>query len=624
MLRARTILLGLSVLATGCMLRTSGLLDKLNGGSSSGEPNQKPYDPAGRIAKFTKAQLSDAYFDPTDVAKMMRGFAQKPDAVLSLASCIRDRAGGDTGGCYREFSKFARKAIPEWNIPAPPDAGATGVDLDKVPRMNELDAERFLSNATNLGSTLVAFRQAVGQDIDPALVRQGLLDGAEQAAQYVTARKWRRELKKPRNALVLGGGAANGAFSAGAVHRLLRILGDCKKVATADGGCGDVKIDFVSGTSTGSLIGTLVDVFHTSGRQDDARKLLVSNYTCSVASQLYCRHSTWTTRLFTNLRGLVKFDGIELKLKEAISPADGENGTELVTVAVDYASSDVFAISDQDPADLMPLGKPPNPYEDRIQGRIQGVLASIVEPVLGEPVTWIPSSKGPIKGAFMDGGVRSYVPLVQAAMRGAERVAVFSNSGVETGHDDPPKNAGDILLRTLDLFVTQHGVGEVQQAELLAVARRFGEYNVCMDRLEDSIKDDPTRAEVNAFCERRGSAFEPPVIGLEQAAPAWLGPARFSQVATSWRTSWVFKPETGLPHASAYDFNPIVMRPMFLGGVKVFQQRCDEMRRLFGIGGKVAEAACRESPDVVAAMTEREFEPIGKCTVDLYEKRECE
>ncbi len=612
---------------TGCFLRTTFLLDQLNSGSSAPNPGPPPpvFDPVGRIARITQAQLADSYFEPSRVAGWMRAFAQKPDAIQALARCLLPKAGGDPGPCYDEFSRtVVRKANPDWSLPPPPDPSAAGVDLVTAPDLVELDVQRFLANVTALAPSLVAFRQAVGQELDPQIVRDGLSQGANGAAAYVSARRWHRRLKRPTNGLVLAGGAANGAFTAGAVYRLLSILEQCKQVATADGGCGDAKIDFVAGTSTGSLIGMLVDVFHTRGREAEARSLLVSNYTCTTAYDLYCRRSDWIWKLGTSVTGLVRFDGIEKKLREATSAADIENDTELVTVAVDYASSHLFAISDQDPADAMPLGPPPSPWAPRIDGRVQGVLASIVEPVLGEPVPWIPTSKGARKGAFMDGGVRSHVPLLQAAMRGAERVAVFVNAGTETGQNEIPEHAFRILMRTIDLFVTQSRVGEVQQAELLAVARRFSEYNVCRDRLDELVPDDSTAAVVVAFCARRGAGFDPPQVGPEAAVQSWLGPARFAQVASSWRTSWVYQPEVGLPSASAYAFDPNVMRPLFLGGVRVFQERCQEMRRLFGIGGKIADAACKEHPDAVASAVEREFAPLAKCTMNLVERRTCE
>lgn len=611
----------------GCFLRTPWVLAQLNEGSSKPNPGPPPpvFQPVERIARFTQAQLADSYVDPVRVAGWMRAFAQKPDAILALAQCLLPKAGGDAGPCYDDFSsKVVRKANPDWGLGAPPDPAAAGVDLVTRPDTVELDTQRFLANVTALAPSLMAFRQAVGQELEPQKLRDGLSRGANAAADYVVARRWHRQLKRPTNGLVLAGGAANGAFSAGAIYRLLTILDHCKRVATADGGCGDARIDFVAGTSTGSLIGTLVDVFHTRGREQEAKKLLISNYTCTTAYDLYCENSEWIWRLGTKVTGLVRFDGIEKKLQQATLAADIENDTELVTVAVDYASSHLFAISDQDPADLMPLGPPPNPWKPRLDGRIQGVLASIVEPVLGEPIAWVPSSKGRVDGAFMDGGVRSHVPILQAAMRGAERVAVFVNAGTETGSNKIPPHAFKILTRTIDLFITQSRVGEVQQAEFTAVARRFSEYNVCKDRLEELAPDDATKAEVAAFCARRGAGFDPPQIGPEQAAPSWLGPARFEQVATSWRTSWVYQPEVGLPSASAYAFDPNVMRPLFLGGVKVFQERCQEMRRLFNIGGKIADAACKESPDVVAMSVEREFAPIGQCTVNLVERRTCE
>ena len=605
--------------------RTPYLLEMMNGGSSKPNPGPPPpvVDPVGRIARFTQTQLADSYFDPSRAAGWMRAFAQKPDAIQALAQCLLPLAGGDPGPCYGDFSrKYVRKANPDWSLPGPPDPAAPGVDLVNAPNTLEADVERFLANVLALAPSLVAFRQSVGQELDPQIVKDGLARGATNAAAYVSARRWHRQLKRPTNGLVLAGGAANGAFSAGAIYRLLTILEQCKKVASVDGGCGDVRIDFVVGTSTGSLIGTLVDVFHTRGREDDAKKLLISNYTCTTAYDLYCQNDEWDTALAKDLKGLVRFDGIETRLQQATAAADIENDTELVTVTVDYWSSNLFTISDQDPADLMPLGPPPKPWEPRLQGRIQGVLASIVEPVLGEPIKWVPSSGGRVEGAFIDGGVRSHVPVLQAAMRGAERVAVFVNAGTETGRHGAA-NALKILSRTMDLFITQSRVGEVQQAELSAVARRFSEYNVCKDRLDELAPDQSTQAEVAAFCARRGAGFDPPAVGPEQAAQSWLGPARFEQVASSWRTSWVYQPEVGLPSASAYAFDPAIMRPLFLGGVKVFQDRCQEMRRLFNITGKIADAACKEKPDVVAMMAEREFAPLAQCTRHVTDKRTC-
>jgi predicted acylesterase/phospholipase RssA len=76
----------------------------------------------------------------------------------------------------------------------------------------------------------------------------------------------------------MSGGAANGAFTAGLIWRLLGVLKDCRGKPAPEG-CGSARVDLVAGTSTGALIGTLIDLFHTPGQEDRARELLVNNYT---------------------------------------------------------------------------------------------------------------------------------------------------------------------------------------------------------------------------------------------------------------------------------------------------------------------------------------------------------
>lgn len=624
-MRAPVLLAAIAVTALGgCFLRTGWVLDKLNEGSStpSNAPPPPVYDPVGRIGKLTALTLEDSYLDPNAAAATIRAVGGKPDALLTLTECLLAHAGGDDSRCYKWFSeKVVHPGFTDWKLAAPPDP--TKSDLADAPPPAEVDAERLLGNVLELASALVAFRQAAGQDLAPQIWRDGIARGSGEAAAYVTARHWKRQLKKPTTALVLGGGAANGAFSAGAVHRLLTILEWCKHVPVANGGCGDAHVDFVAGTSTGSLIGTLVDAFHTPGREAEAKKLLVDNYTCTSESDLYCRNSTWIWKLGSSVTGLVRFDGVEHKLRQALSEKEFDNPTELVTVSVDFASSQIYAISDQDPVDLLPLG-PEHDIRDRLDGRINGVLASIVEPVLGEPVPWIPSNKGRIEGAFMDGGVRSIVPLMQAVMRGAERVAVFANDGTETGRDPIPQHALAILMRTLDLYSTQSRIGEVQQAELVAVARRMGEYNVCKDRMDVQTTDDKVLKSIAWFCERRGPGFEPEKFINFSSVPTWLGQPHFTQVETSFKAARVFEPEVGLPHASAYAFDPSLMRPLFLGGVRVFQQRCHELRALLNIPGVVASKACDEKVDAVVAATEKEFAPLAQCAAKTVDKRTCE
>ncbi|WP_408887962.1 patatin-like phospholipase family protein [Myxococcus faecalis] len=610
--RSRTSLLCLVLLATlsgGCFLRTGYILEALNEPS---EPKTPPLPPSfrERVGRLTRSHLVDAYADPAEVAKWMSALGSAPRPIVEQVECLRAHAGGSNATCY---DTFLRATVPGgiWGLPTQPRSVNP-----TAPTAAEVDAQRFLGNAMGIAASLAALGDSLSDPVNPSLLNQGLREGAESAAQYVSARRWSRKLGRPSNAIVLSGGGANGAFSAGILWRLLGVLEQCRGKPEPEG-CGDARIDLAAGSSTGALISTLVDLFHTPGYEQKARDVLLGNYTCSVESDLYCVNSTWVWKIASDLKGLVRFDGIENKLRAMVVPAQLTNGTELVSVSVDFETGDVHGVSDQDPADF-----PPTATEaQRVDGLINAVLASIVEPVLAEPVPWIPSSKGRHAGTFLDGGVRSGLPVLQAVQRGAERVLVISTGNLESTPVPAPDNAVTTLMRTIDLFVAQPRVGEVQQAELAAVGRRFAEYNVCALRLAQV--EDPTAVE--PYCRRTGTGFVPTEPrSLQAATSMWLGPARFEQVASSWRSSWMFRPESQLATASGYAFSPQVMRPLFKEGVKSFQQRCAEVLRLFEVRGTLAQNECARPVDDVVTEAESRFAPMGQCTDGKPDQRSCD
>jgi len=105
--------------------------------------------------------------------------------------------------------------------------------------------------------------------------------------------------------------------------------------------------------------------------------------------------------------------------------------------------------------------------------------------------------------------------MLQAAQRGAERVLVLGNSGIEPERIGDPPHAIGMLMRTVDLMSSQPTTAEVQQAELGAVARRFTEYNVCSTRLQlaaaasADVSPATLSANINTFCARKGPGFLP-------------------------------------------------------------------------------------------------------------------
>lgn len=611
--RSSTYLLCLTAMATlssGCFLRTGYILEELNAPSEPKTPPPLPTSLRERVGRLTRSHLVDAYANPSEVAKWMSALGDSSEVIAEQVECLRTSAGGSNSACY---DTFLRKTVAGglWGLPATP-----GTVDPTAPTAAEVDAQRFIGNAMGIAASLAALGDSLQDPMNPFLLKQGLREGAESAAQYVSARRWSRKLGRPSNAVVLSGGGANGAFSAGIMWRLLGLMEQCRGRPEPEG-CGDARIDLAAGTSTGALISTMVDLFHTPGQEQKARDMLLGNYTCSVESDLYCVNSTWIWKIASDLKGLVRFDGVEGKLRAAVVPAQLTNGTELVSVSVDFNTGDVFGISDQDPADFPPTWTD----AQRVDGLINAVVASIVEPVLAEPVPWIPSSSGRYQGTFLDGGVRSGLPLLQAVQRGAERVLVISTGGLDPTPVPPPEHAVGMLLRTIDLFVAQPRVGEVQQAELAAVGRRFAEYNVCALRLANVA--DPTA--VPTYCRRTGTGFVPTEArSLQAATSMWMGPARFEQVASSWRSSWMFRPESELATASGYAFSPQVMRPLFKDGVKTFQQRCAEVLRLFEIRGTLAEAECARPVDEVVAEAESHFAPMGQCTDGKPGQRSCD
>ncbi|RKG76442.1 patatin-like phospholipase family protein [Corallococcus exercitus] len=603
------LLMFLAATAGGCsFMRTDVLLDTVNAPDAS-PPKDLPARVAAveRVAGLTRAQLTDSYVDPARTGAWMDALGAAPEAVLDMTACLVQHAGNDTASCYEnaERTGYVDRTVkaPAWGVPLPVQSFSVA-----APSAEEVDAERFLANALGIAPSLAALQQSLEVPLTREVLAQGIQKGAASAAAYVRARSWRRDLLRPSNAVVLSGGGANGAFSAGAIWRLLGILEQCRGKPAPEG-CGDARIDLAAGTSTGALISTLVDLFHTPGQEANARKQLLGNYTCTVESDLYCVNSTWIWNLAEDTRGLVRFDGVYSKLDQFIQPAMLHNGTELVAVSVDFQTGDVFSVSDQDPADF----KAGASDKLRKGGMTNAIVASIAEPVLSNPVGVLPSAAGDRTGTYYDGGVRSGLPLLQAVQRGAERVLVISTGGVNPSPATDPKNAMNVLMRTIDLFVAQPRVGEVQQAELLAVTRRLGEYNVCT--LRGATED---------FCRRKGPGFQPPALAPGAGQSVWMGSARFDQVATSWRSAWMFKPETGLATASGYSFTPEVMQPLFVAGVESLQKRCAEVLSLFDIRGTLAERECAR-PLVEVADEAREALPsVAQCRADKPARRTCD
>jgi|GEM_PF-1478501 len=621
----------LAALATGSFgcayLHTPKVLDLLNAPSSSADAAARP-TVAARVGRLVREHLADVYFVPASTGAWMTALGAAPDPILAQLACLRGKRGQDASACYDAFrdavlvpaTTSAPGAAPAWGVAAPPaltfttttiadpqtcaDVGVVLADPSGSGRSFacrettapvfapasdgsfsatatlEIDAERFAANAIGVASSLIALEDSLGRPLDEAKeLRPGIASGANEASAYVRSpSRPARSAARPRTSLVMSGGAANGAFTGGFVWRLLETLRRCR--AGEVSGCNDAAIDLVVGTSTGSLVGVLVDLFHTKGQEANAMRLLVDNYTCVDESKLYCVNSTLDWKLAQDVRGIIRFDGIRGLLKSTISNVNPSgNATELVTMTVDYDSGDAYAISDLDPVDAADT-----------EGRVDALLSSIVEPILSEPVDSIGRKNAPAyRGTFIDGGIRTGLPVLEAMHRGAERMIAISTSGIEADPIAHPTAATQILFRTIDLLVEQPRVGELQQAELAAVARRMQEYTLCERRL-GAVTNKAAR---DRFC-RRDNLFPSPSIQSTAPVSLWLGPTAFQEVARSWQTEWIYRPEEvpKAPSATGYSFDPDLMRTIWKQGMAVFQTRCSETLHVIGLPQAVIDGEC--------------------------------
>ncbi|MGC4118716.1 MAG: patatin-like phospholipase family protein [Myxococcales bacterium] len=571
----------------GCSFaRTPYLLEQMNSGMGGTPPPPPPA--AERIADDVRTHLVDGYFDLPAVSGWMTSAAADPKPLLDELICLRANPA-DTGPC---FETFAGAAVAAWSLPAVPASGGVMPPIADPASLREVDAERFLANARWIASSLQILENAMGRLLTDDELKTGIKGGVQLATDYLAARKWSRSVERPTTAIVMSGGSANGAFTAGFVWRLMQVLRSCHQ-APGDA-CQSSKIDLIAGTSTGSLVGVMVDLYNSPGRELEAEKLLVDNYTCSVEKDLYCQYDEWDWKLAENLRALMRFDGIEQKLQQYLPGLD-QNHSELVTVAVDYSTSAILGLSDQDPL-------------DRATGddRVQEVLASIVEPVMAEPVDYVMRNGKKVPGTYIDGGIRSGLPLLQAVWRGAERALVINTNSIDLGPTSGLTSALPILLRTVDLATGQNVVAEPQSAEFEAAGRRFAEYGVCQARLADAKVTNP-----HPFCER--TDLWP--TGAAPVVKAVIGPGYFKEIANTWKSVWIDRPENGPPGAIGYRFDPEQMRPLFKEGARVFQRRCQETLSLFSVPKDVraADYACAMSEDVAADNAEKAFKPLKDC-----------
>jgi len=259
----------------------------------------------------------------------------------------------------------------------------------------------------------------------------------------------------PRIGLVLSGGGAKGAFTVGALKVVRQKLG----VDT---------FPVISGTSTGSLIGTLLAI--------DDWSTLVDIYSNVQTQNIVNPHHALVAAIA----------GPEAVLFAAAVLGGRAIYDTTALRATIAANVDMQAVVDAFPETLLiyntvdlQTGRS-TPFANRDFGKkvlLEALLASASMPVLMDPV---PITVDGTTHQYVDGGVREFLPLgaLFASDIEVDQIIAISTAPLEARRTPADYDKiTDILARTVDLLDVEVGANDYQGAQL---------YNAILKMLENA------------------------------------------------------------------------------------------------------------------------------------------
>lgn len=586
-----------------------------------------------RIPDEVLELLADVYDTPgalarVDPARAPKAPAQLADATLCLRAASR-LPGGSGKACLDCLFDGTGCPSPDASLgfAAPPPLEST----DPVAWHAERDVHRLQEH---LAALLISVNQhcLVNGQAEVSLgARERLIEnftlGLRDLLAYQARRDLRRAVDRPVVAWVLAGGSANGAFSAGAAWWLLQQHQACGPACARD------RVDILGGASTGSLIATLVKKYFygvetgSAAIRAQAFSLLTDNYTCTVNQELYCVQDTRLAQLLgaegDAPRGLISFDGVRALLARNVPLGEVRAHPEQFASTVEFLEGRVAHVSSAEAASEVDW--------------VRAIEASIVQPFLAEPVGEVRGQRG----VWIDGGVRSGLPLSTPLRRGADRALVFVNTALDGVPKASLPNAAAVAFRALDLFSLQPIVGELASSELEVVLKRQQEKARCLSRLGYATSG-ARAVELEGRCSRSSAAplsVEDPMPRLERDGALRCASApshtTLAGLDDAYASSWLFMPQT-LPDfgdlaigkadwstlaAVGYQFEPNAMWNLFVLGALVAQQRCVELNDTLSWH---LPAQCSERGAVVAALRtlRARFEANG-CGKKTPQLRDC-
>jgi len=524
-------------------------------------------------------------------------------------SCQREQEEANYAwGDETEVDRVFRFSIIE-HLGIDPEAGVCEGGKLTESGKRYVDASRFVAGvqlasvdaARMVDERLVTLQQA-GEGLDAAMYESG---------RYTHARRWRPSARAATLGVAIKGGASSGTYSAGAMWRVLTLLQryatwkrDASNLKQPDLGIDPDEARFVisSGTSAGAIVAAVVDLFHqkkceidpragvfrkqfnVSGDQatgdackEYARRLMATVFTCTNQDSLYCidRRPLWD--LVGSQMGLMDFKGLRGLMERHVSPSALINEAELITTTVDFRWGELYILSDQDPSTVPLDPQAPAGTADAGMFMRRNIEASFVLPFIARPVAelWIEGARR--RGVFLDGGVKSEIPILSLGQRGIEHALVIGSGPTKITPTAPQKNAASIASRYLDISLS--AVTEGEWNAVLPYARHIEskEREACEQLFELAGKTPPPK-----FCEGDFAR----ACG-DRAAPS----RRFE-------TLGIFRPETVDP-SFGYSFDEVHMRRLFNAGAESVRERCPEIANFLGLrdaSPDLLDAWCNETP----------------------------
>jgi predicted acylesterase/phospholipase RssA len=514
----------------------------------------------------------------------------KADVLAKLTATSSEPPGGVAGPADKserreQHDKTSRQRTAalgrHWRA-APtvtaPSGGLCGADGKPVAAAGEIaDGVRFTAALERSIADVTAI--AIEGLVDQTAVREGAAKAFAEIAAYLGGRTWRRRFDHHVAGLVIKGGASTGLYSAGVVWTALNLIADCMADGGPDG-ClamvGDPRFELVSGTSTGALVAVATELFN-SAATDAARRVALDRvagwFTCVGDNDLYCVQEGDGLAMLKTQKGLLQFDGLQNLLVKNVTCDIYKTQSELVLNMVSFRTGSLFDLSDRDEL------RSPNDI-------VNGALASAVLPFIGEPIQHLPVDYDPaLAQTYLDGGIRSELPILPLVRRGAERVLVVSSDASVTGESSQLDNGLDIATRFIDVVIGGVTESEIQHAERHVESVRLAELDACSEDVEVQAACKKTKSLADcetAFCQADWPS-------LCAAAPPAQKPMQTTldltnhRLASLWATRSFFRNETEVSALHGYDFNSAEERRLFLAGAEAARVRCTDIAELLDL-----------------------------------------